>query len=113
MQLTRNISAVEYDATRSRAYRFRRQVGWPTSGHVYATVANAQEFNGGVIRHCLSGTGTPLKPRQILGCYVFEVLDEDKKSTSAGDFEPHWGVFDATVSASMGFVLHVSFSQSF
>ncbi|GAQ90957.1 O-Glycosyl hydrolases family 17 protein [Klebsormidium nitens] len=71
-------------------------VGWPTSGHVYATVANAQEFNGGVIRHCLSGTGTPLKPRQILGCYVFELLDEDKKSTSAGDFEPHWGVFDAT-----------------
>lgn len=76
----------------------RTQVGWPTSGHPYATVANAQEFNGGLIRHCLSGVGTPLKPRQILGCYLFALLDEDLKDIQPGDFERHWGVFDATVS---------------
>jgi hypothetical protein len=56
--------------------------------------------------------GTPLKPRQILGCYLFALLDEDLKDIQPGDFERHWGVFDATVSWGFVKVLDGIFSRA-
>lgn len=71
------------------------ECGWPTQGHPAATVANAQTFNQNLIKHCKSGSGTPRRPGQI-GCYVFEMYDENQKSTAPGPFEVSWGVYNAS-----------------
>lgn len=70
------------------------ECGWPTQGHPVATVAHAQTFNQNLIDHCKSGSGTPRQPGQI-GCYVFEMYDENQKSTAPGPFEVAWGVYNA------------------
>src|SRR5262249_13604106 len=70
--------------------------GWPTQGNAVATVANAQTFNQNLINHCKSGTGTPRRPGQIR-CYVFEMYDENLKSTAPGPFEVAWGVYNSSL----------------
>lgn len=44
---------------------------------------------------CLNnGSGTPIRPRNPpLETYIFSLLDEDERSTAAGNFERHWGFF--------------------
>jgi exo-beta-1,3-glucanase (GH17 family) len=74
------------------------QVGWPTGGSTHANIESAREFNAGLVKHCLSAVGTPAHPNRTLGCYLFELLDEDLKETGPGPFETAWGVFNATVS---------------
>jgi hypothetical protein len=74
------------------------ECGWPTQGNSVATVPNAQTFNQNLINHCKSGTGTPRRPGQIR-CYVFEMYDEDKKSTGPGPFEVAWGVYNSSLHA--------------
>jgi exo-beta-1,3-glucanase (GH17 family) len=68
------------------------ECGWPTAGDPDATVANAQTFNQRLINHCKSSEGTPRYPGKPIQCFVFEMYDEDKKSTDPGKFEPFWGV---------------------
>jgi len=72
------------------------ECGWPTAGDVDATPANAQTFLQNMINHCKSGQGTPRLPGRAIRCFVFEMYDENLKSTGPGPFETHWGVCDGT-----------------
>ncbi len=71
------------------------EAGWPTvkdSKYPLATVANAQTFNQNLIKHCLSGDGTPRVPGIQIPCFLFEMYDEDLKP--GADYETHWGVYE-------------------
>ncbi|CAI9107046.1 OLC1v1006318C1 [Oldenlandia corymbosa var. corymbosa] len=69
------------------------QIGWPTDGAANATSSIAQDFIRGLLGH-LDRSGTPLRPQTPpLETYIFSLLDEDQKSTVAGNFERHWGIF--------------------
>ncbi|XP_030524454.2 glucan endo-1,3-beta-glucosidase 9 isoform X1 [Rhodamnia argentea] len=70
------------------------QIGWPTDGAANATSVIAEEFMKALINHIHSKTGTPLRPQNPPSeVYILSLLDEDQRSTSAGNFERHWGVF--------------------
>ena len=68
------------------------EIGWPTDGAYYANITLAQKFNQQLVNHLLDGTGTPLRPGK-LDAYLFDLLDENAKSTLPGNFERHWGLF--------------------
>ncbi|GAQ82179.1 O-Glycosyl hydrolases family 17 protein [Klebsormidium nitens] len=72
------------------------ECGWPTAGSTYASIATARQFNSDFTKRCLSGQGTPGHSNRTLGCFLFELLDEDLKETGPGPFETSWGVFNAT-----------------
>ncbi|XP_010257791.1 PREDICTED: glucan endo-1,3-beta-glucosidase 8 [Nelumbo nucifera] len=69
------------------------EVGWPTDGDKHANIKNAKRFNQGLLRHVLSGKGTPMK-RGRINVYLFSLLDENAKSIAPGNFERHWGIFE-------------------
>ncbi|KAL3530928.1 hypothetical protein ACH5RR_010250 [Cinchona calisaya] len=70
------------------------QIGWPTDGAANATPSIAQAFLKGLMDHLDKISGTPLRPRDPpLETYIFSLLDEDQRSTAAGNFERHWGIF--------------------
>ncbi|KAJ4823642.1 hypothetical protein Tsubulata_017937 [Turnera subulata] len=69
------------------------EVGWPTDGDKHANVQNAWKFNQGLIRHALSGKGTPARKGNI-EFYLFSLIDEDAKTVAPGNFERHWGIFE-------------------
>ncbi|HEV2805324.1 MAG TPA: glycosyl hydrolase family 17 protein [Chthoniobacterales bacterium] len=75
------------------------ECGWPTAGGTDASIANAETFNQNLVRYCESGAGTPRVPNKKIACYLFEMYDEDRKSTDPGAFETHWGVYSAAGSA--------------
>ncbi|CAI5473732.1 unnamed protein product [Closterium sp. Yama58-4] len=70
------------------------EAGWPSDGHPNATVALAQSYNNGLLRHLLSGKGTPHRPNRLFTFYIFDLFDQDAKSTAPGAFERRWGVYD-------------------
>ncbi|XP_021903141.1 glucan endo-1,3-beta-glucosidase 8 [Carica papaya] len=69
------------------------EVGWPTDGDKHANIQNAQRFNQGLLRHVLSGVGTPAR-KGTIDVYIFSLIDEIAKSVAPGSFERHWGIFD-------------------
>lgn len=69
------------------------EVGWPTDGDKNANIQNAKRFNQGLLKHVLSGNGTP-KRKGVLDIYLFSLIDENAKSVAPGTFERHWGVFE-------------------
>ncbi|KAK2645778.1 hypothetical protein Ddye_020973 [Dipteronia dyeriana] len=69
------------------------EVGWPTDGDKNANIRNAKRFNQGLLRHALSGSGTPARKGEI-DIYLFSLLDENAKSIAPGSFERHWGIFE-------------------
>ncbi|XP_057440030.1 glucan endo-1,3-beta-glucosidase 8 [Lotus japonicus] len=69
------------------------EVGWPTDGDKNANALNAKSFNLGLIKHVLSGKGTP-KRKGIIDLYLFSLIDENAKSVAPGNFERHWGIFE-------------------
>ncbi|XP_026456409.1 glucan endo-1,3-beta-glucosidase 8-like [Papaver somniferum] len=69
------------------------EVGWPTDGHKHANVANAKRFNQGLLKHILSGRGSPVRKGKI-DAYLFSLIDESAKSIAPGTFERHWGMFE-------------------
>ncbi|GAB2215995.1 hypothetical protein Droror1_Dr00023761 [Drosera rotundifolia] len=69
------------------------EVGWPTDGDKNANIENAKRFNQGLLRHVLSGVGTPLRKGKI-SIYLFSLIDENAKSVAPGNFERHWGIFE-------------------
>ncbi|XP_059626434.1 glucan endo-1,3-beta-glucosidase 9 [Cornus florida] len=70
------------------------QIGWPTDGATNATPSIAAKFMKGLMDHLHSKSGTPLRPRKFpIETYIFSLLDEDQRNTTAGSFERHWGVF--------------------
>lgn len=46
-----------------------------------------------MVRHALSGKGTPARKGQI-EVYLFSLIDENAKLISPGSFERHWGIFE-------------------
>ncbi|CAI7895012.1 unnamed protein product [Closterium sp. NIES-54] len=70
------------------------EAGWPSDGHPNATLALAQSYNNGLLRHLLSGKGTPHRPNRLFTFYIFDLFDQDAKSTAPGPFERRWGVYD-------------------
>ncbi|KAI3915511.1 hypothetical protein MKX01_003251 [Papaver californicum] len=69
------------------------EVGWPTDGHKHANIANAKRFNQGLLKHVLSGKGSPVRKGKI-DVYLFSLIDESAKSIAPGSFERHWGMFE-------------------
>jgi exo-beta-1,3-glucanase (GH17 family) len=69
------------------------ECGWPTAGGLDASVSNAQTFVNNLVAHCNGGGGTPKHPGIQIPCYLFEMYDEDQKSTAPGAFEPYWGLY--------------------
>ncbi|XP_022730817.1 glucan endo-1,3-beta-glucosidase 8 [Durio zibethinus] len=69
------------------------EVGWPTDGDKNANTQNAKRFNQGLIKHALSGIGTPARKGKI-EVYLFGLIDENAKSIEPGGFERHWGIFE-------------------
>lgn len=69
------------------------EVGWPTDGDKNANIRNAKRFNQGMVRHALSGNGTPAR-KGIIDVYLFSLIDENSKSIDPGSFERHWGIFE-------------------
>ncbi|KAM3283430.1 glucan endo-1,3-beta-glucosidase 8-like [Capsicum chacoense] len=69
------------------------EVGWPTDGDKNANNEYAMRFNQGLIKHCLSGQGTPARKGK-LEVYLFSLIDENAKSIAPGNFERHWGLFE-------------------
>lgn len=67
------------------------ETGWPTAGAPNASNANAETYNQNLIAHIKSGNGTPKLPTAKLKTFVFEMYDEDIKSTAPGAFEVSWG----------------------
>lgn len=68
------------------------EVGWPTDGDKNANVQTAKRFNQGLLKHALSGNGTP-KRKGPIELYLFSLIDENAKSIAPGNFERHWGIF--------------------
>ncbi|XP_054799585.1 glucan endo-1,3-beta-glucosidase [Prosopis cineraria] len=59
------------------------ETGWPTLGEaeqVGVDPNSAAEFNGNLIRHVSSGTGTPLMPNRTFDTYIFALFDENLKA---------------------------------
>lgn len=70
------------------------EVGWPTDGDKNANVKSAKGFNQGMVKHAISGNGTPARKGVIMDVYLFSLVDEDAKSIAPGTFERHWGIFE-------------------
>ncbi|KHN20653.1 glucan endo-1,3-beta-glucosidase 8-like [Glycine soja] len=69
------------------------EIGWPTDGDKNANAKNAKRFNLGLLKHALSGKGTP-KRNGTVDLFLFSLIDEDAKSVAPGNFERHWGIFE-------------------
>lgn len=70
------------------------EVGWPTAGASIASTQKAQIYNSHLIGKLLSKEGTPLRPGKPIRAYLFEMFDEDLKSTAnGGTYETSWGLF--------------------
>ncbi|CAN4126931.1 unnamed protein product [Withania somnifera] len=52
------------------------EVGWPTDGDEHANIENAMRFNQGMIKHCLSGQGTPARNGKRIEAYLFKGMFE-------------------------------------
>lgn len=70
------------------------ETGWPSLGdekEIGASQANAASYNGNLIRRVLSGTGTPLRPKDPLNVYVFALFNENQKPGPTS--ERNYGLF--------------------
>eukprot|EP00475_Leptophrys_vorax_P034764 TRINITY_DN56551_c0_g1_i1.p1 TRINITY_DN56551_c0_g1~~TRINITY_DN56551_c0_g1_i1.p1 ORF type:complete len:528 (+),score=40.85 TRINITY_DN56551_c0_g1_i1:280-1863(+) len=71
------------------------EAGWPSDGFPQlATVDYAKRYNNGLVKFLLSGKGTPQRPNKFINFYLFDLFDQDAKSTAPGPFERRWGVYD-------------------
>ncbi|MFQ6624572.1 hypothetical protein Gotur_003751 [Gossypium turneri] len=58
------------------------ETGWPSMGdstQVGVDAKSAAEYNGNLIRHVISGAGTPLMPNRTFETYIFALFNEDLK----------------------------------
>ncbi|GAV85002.1 Glyco_hydro_17 domain-containing protein/X8 domain-containing protein [Cephalotus follicularis] len=86
--------------------------GWPSKGdskEPYATVDNADTYNSNLIKHVLDHSGTPLHPEITSSVYIYELFDEDLRSTPLS--EANWGLFYGN--STPVYLLHVSGSGTF
>ncbi|CAM6050763.1 unnamed protein product [Sphagnum compactum] len=58
------------------------ETGWPSNGdpdEVGWGIANAQTYNGNLIKHINSNVGTPLRPGASIDAFIFALFNEDLK----------------------------------
>ncbi|XP_077220982.1 glucan endo-1,3-beta-glucosidase 12-like [Tasmannia lanceolata] len=70
------------------------ETGWPSKGdenETGASSSNAAAYNGNLVRHILSGTGTPLRPNADIDVYLFALFNENKKPGPSS--ERNYGLF--------------------
>nr|XP_027100953.1 glucan endo-1,3-beta-glucosidase-like isoform X1 [Coffea arabica] len=68
------------------------ETGWPSAGNPpAASSANAGTYYKNVIRHVMSGKGTPKKPGAGIETYLFAMFDENQKRGE--ETEKHFGLF--------------------
>lgn len=68
------------------------ETGWPSSGEDVATVDNAQAYNGNLVQHVLSNSGTPKRPGMSIETYIFALFNENKKP--GAETERYFGLFN-------------------
>lgn len=68
------------------------ETGWPSGGDPSATVGNAQAYNGNLVAHLATASGTPKRPGMSLETYIFALFNENQKT--GADYERHFGLFN-------------------
>ncbi|CAK9865036.1 unnamed protein product [Sphagnum jensenii] len=71
------------------------ETGWPSAGdptEIGCSVANAQQYNGNLIKHVASNSGTPLRPSAAIDVFIFALFNEDLKPGPAS--ERNFGLFN-------------------
>ena len=68
--------------------------GWPSgpSSSTGASVANAQTYNNNLVKHVLSGAGTPVRPSVNMDTYIFALFNENEKTGAAT--EQYFGLYN-------------------
>ncbi|KAJ8761818.1 hypothetical protein K2173_004667 [Erythroxylum novogranatense] len=83
------------------------ETGWPTKGDAkepYATIDNADTYNSNLIKHVFDRNGTPLHPEVTSSVYIYEMFNEDLRSSPVS--EANWGLFYGN--STPVYLLHVS-----
>ncbi|KAJ1428727.1 X8 domain [Sesbania bispinosa] len=74
------------------------ETGWPSKGdskEPYATRENADTYNSNLIKHVFDRSGTPLHPEITSSVYIYELFNEDLRSSPVS--EANWGLFYGNV----------------
>jgi Glycosyl hydrolases family 17 len=74
------------------------ETGWPTHaepGQIGVSVADAEAFNGNLIRMVNSGLGTPMMPNRTFETYIFALFNENQKPGPIA--ERNFGLFNANL----------------
>ncbi|XP_012075168.1 glucan endo-1,3-beta-glucosidase isoform X1 [Jatropha curcas] len=72
------------------------ETGWPSNGdssQVGVNAESAAQYNGNLIQHVMSGSGTPLMPNRTFETYIFALFNENLKPGPA--CERNFGLFEA------------------
>lgn len=85
------------------------ETGWPSegdSGQLGVDVDSAREFNSNLIKHVMSGLGTPLMPNRTFETYIFALFNENLKPGAIS--ERNFGLFrpDLTPVYNAGILRH-------
>ncbi|CAN6472191.1 unnamed protein product [Victoria cruziana] len=70
------------------------ETGWPSAGdpgQVGVSIEAAQSYNGNLIRHVMSGKGTPLMPGRRFETFIFSLFNENLKPGPTA--ERNFGLF--------------------
>lgn len=73
------------------------ETGWPSKGdegETGANLDNAAAYNGNLVKHVLSNSGTPLRPRASLDTFIFALFNENQKPGPTS--ERNYGLFYPT-----------------
>lgn len=74
------------------------ETGWPSAGdpsELGASIENAADYNGNLVKAILSGSGTPLKPNASIEAYLFALFNENEKPGPTS--ERNYGLFFPTM----------------
>lgn len=75
------------------------ETGWPSKGdptQFGVGPKEAADYNGNLMRHVVSGMGTPLMPNRTFETYIFALFNEDLKPGPVG--ERNFGLFEPDLS---------------
>ncbi|KAL4574746.1 hypothetical protein LXL04_021582 [Taraxacum kok-saghyz] len=90
------------------------ETGWPSKGdpgQIGVDINSAREFNVNLIKHVMSGLGTPLMPNKTFETYIFALFNEDLKPGATS--ERNFGLFrpDMTPVYNAGILRHTDGSK--